>query len=91
MRRKGIVWGLVNEVVPADQLTSRVEALAKQLAANSSQSLRATKALLAVQNKEWLDSAISQALEASEKARQTEDFREGITAFLNKRKPKWAE
>jgi methylglutaconyl-CoA hydratase len=87
---EGYRLGLVNELVPADQLATRVQSIAEQLTANSSQSLRATKALLAAQNKTWLDAAIANALEANAKARQTEDFHEGIAAFLNKRKPKWA-
>jgi methylglutaconyl-CoA hydratase len=83
--------GLVNEIVPADQLVARVQALAGELSLNSPQSHRATKALLAAQNKTWLDAAIVLALQANANARQTEDFRQGVTAFLNKRKPKWAE
>jgi methylglutaconyl-CoA hydratase len=83
--------GLVNDIVPADQLIARVQALAGQLALNSPRSQRATKALLAAQNKAWLDAAIALALEANANARQTEDFHEGVTAFLQKRKPKWSE
>jgi methylglutaconyl-CoA hydratase len=81
--------GLVNEVVPADELTARVHALAEVLAANSPDSLRATKQLVAAQNKAWLDASIAQAIDANGQARETEDFREGIASFLEKRKPAW--
>jgi len=59
------------------------------LKANSPQSLAATKRLMAVQNKRWLDAAVEAAMEANAGARETEDFREGVTAFLEKRKPVW--
>jgi len=83
--------GLVNEVVDADALDQRVLELAQTLAANSPESLAATKRLLAAQNKAWLDAAITQALEANAKARETADFKEGIAAFLEKRKPVWSK
>jgi methylglutaconyl-CoA hydratase len=81
--------GLVNEVVPPQELTHRIRALAETLAENSPQSLRAIKQLMATQNKAWLDTAIAQAMEASTLARETSDFREGIAAFLEKRKAAW--
>jgi methylglutaconyl-CoA hydratase len=81
--------GLVNEVVDPDALDGRVLELAQTVAANSPESLAATKRLLAAQNKAWLDAAITQALDANAKARETADFKEGIAAFLEKRKPAW--
>jgi len=81
---------LVNEVVPPEALDDRVHSLAQQLAANSPASLAATKQLMAAQNKAWLDHAISLAMEANAEARETSDFREGVAAFLEKRKPVWA-
>lgn len=83
--------GLVNEVVPPEHLARRVQALSELLAANSPQSLAATKCLLAAQNRAWLDVAIAHAMEASAQARETADFREGIAAFLEKRKPLWSK
>lgn len=83
--------GLVNEVVEGDALPERLRMLAKILTANSPQSLAATKKLMADQNKLWLDAAISQAMDANAKARETADFKEGIAAFLEKRKPLWTE
>jgi methylglutaconyl-CoA hydratase len=82
--------GLVNEVVVFEALDERVRNLAQVLATNSPQSLAATKRLLAAQNKAWLDAAISQALDANARARETADFKEGIAAFLEKRKPVWS-
>ncbi len=81
--------GLVNEVLPPDELEGRAAALTKTLAANSPASMAATKRLMAAQNKAWLDAAIALAIEASAQSRETADFREGVAAFLEKRKPAW--
>ena len=81
--------GLVTEVVPQEKLVERVESLAATLIANSPQSLAATKQLMIDQHKAWLDVALIAAIEANTQARATSDFREGIAAFLEKRKPKW--
>jgi methylglutaconyl-CoA hydratase len=81
--------GLVNEIVEREELVARAHALAKTLLANSPQSMSATKRLLAAMNRAWLDAAIVAALEAHAESRKTADFREGITAFLEKRKPVW--
>ena len=81
--------GLVNEIVERDELAPRAHALAKSLLANSPQSISATKRLLAAQNRTWLDAAIVAALEANAESRETADFREGVSAFLEKRKPIW--
>jgi methylglutaconyl-CoA hydratase len=83
--------GLINEVVQPETLEKRVLALAQVLAANSAQSMAATKRLLAVQNKAWLDASIAQAMEANARSRETADFREGVASFLEKRKPVWSQ
>jgi methylglutaconyl-CoA hydratase len=81
--------GLVTEVIARENLLPRVHSLAETLIANSPQALAATKRLLAAQNKVWLDIAIEAALAANAEARTTADFHEGVSAFLEKRKPVW--
>ena len=83
--------GLVDEVVHAEELAARTHELAKVLKANSPQSMSATKRLLAAQNKVWLDAAIAHSLAANSEAKAMHDFREGVTAFLEKRKPVWGK
>ena len=82
-------FGLVNEIVAADQLISRAQELAGQLLENSPASMAATKRLLSSYTREQLDRQIAEAIRENAASRQTADFKEGVIAFLEKRKPKW--
>jgi methylglutaconyl-CoA hydratase len=82
-------YGLVNEVVASDQLLPRAEALAQSLIENSPSSVRLTKKLINGFIRQALDAQIAHAVEDNARIRTTDDFREGVTAFLEKRKPKW--
>lgn len=82
--------GLVNEVVPAENLVDRARALAALLMANSPASLRATKKLLNDHARAELDTQIEAAVRENAAVRRTADFREGISSFLEKRKPVWS-
>jgi methylglutaconyl-CoA hydratase len=86
---EGLRFGLVSEIVSSANLATRVAELASMLAANSPEAMAATKRLLVEQNKAWLDCAIAVSLAANATARETGDFQEGVTAFLEKRKPVW--
>jgi methylglutaconyl-CoA hydratase len=79
----------VSEVVEVERLEARLLELVGVLKANSPEALSATKRLLRAQSKDWLDMAIAKALEANAEARGTHDFRVGVAAFLEKRKPVW--
>jgi methylglutaconyl-CoA hydratase len=82
--------GLINEIVPAEKLSSRARQLAAQLMENSPTSLRFTKRLLNDHARAELDAQIEAAVRENAAVRSTADFREGITAFLEKRKPHWS-
>jgi methylglutaconyl-CoA hydratase len=86
---EGARMGLVNEIVPADNLMARTRELAALLMENSSSSLRATKKLLTDHARAELDLQIDSAVRENAAIRRTVDFREGITSFLEKRKPVW--
>jgi methylglutaconyl-CoA hydratase len=82
--------GLVNEVVPPERLITRARELASQLMENSPSSLQLTKKLLNGFISAQLDQQIEQAVQENAGIRQTADFREGVTSFLEKRKPRWS-
>jgi methylglutaconyl-CoA hydratase len=81
--------GLANEVVAAERLMDRARELATTLLDNSPASLVATKRLLSGYTKTELDKCIVAAVEENARIRTTADFREGVTSFLEKRKPQW--
>ena len=82
--------GLVNEIVEPGRLLSRAYELARALMENSPASLVATKELLSQTVNEELDRRMEASIEENARIRQTHDFREGLTAFLEKRKPRWS-
>jgi methylglutaconyl-CoA hydratase len=81
--------GLVSEVVPAENLMVRAGQLALLLMENSPASLRATKQLLTDHARAELDWQMEAAVRENAAIRTTSDFREGISSFLEKRKPVW--
>ena len=81
--------GLVNEVVAPEKLMIRAHELAAVLMENSPASLRATKQLLTDHARAELDAQIEAAVRENAQIRTTADFCEGITSFLEKRKPVW--
>jgi methylglutaconyl-CoA hydratase len=82
-------YGLVNEIVAPEQLMPRAIALANLLMENSPTSVRATKKLINGFIKEQLDAQVAAAVEDNARIRTTTDFKEGVSSFLEKRKPVW--
>ena len=83
-------WGLIKEIVAPEALMLRARELAALLMENSPTSLRATKKLLNDHASGELDEQIETAVRENAAIRTTADFREGITSFLEKRKPVWS-
>ena len=83
-------YGLVSEVVPASRVLERAQEIAQRIARNSPMALAATKRLLVEGSGLGLDEALERAIDANASARSSEDLREGIRAFLEKRLPEWA-
>lgn len=81
--------GLVNYVVPADQLMPRAMQLAQRLCENAPMSLRLVKEAAYRGINMTLEDGLRLEIEQSRKVLATEDAREGPLAFAQKRKPEW--
>jgi methylglutaconyl-CoA hydratase len=81
--------GLVTRVVAEPELMHEARRLAEKLMQNSPAAMAATKRLLARFGDRRLLDDIDGAIRASAQMRAHPDFREGVTAFLEKREPKW--
>ncbi len=81
--------GLVNEVVPADEVLPHTLARAQAMARNAPGSIALTKQLLAGLPAVGLEDGMRWAVEVNALARATDDMAEGVRAFLEKRDPSW--
>jgi 2-(1,2-epoxy-1,2-dihydrophenyl)acetyl-CoA isomerase len=80
-------WGIVSEIVEADALPARAAALAAELAALPTRAIGMNKRLF---DHAWgarLEEQLDREAQLQSAATQTEDFREGVAAFLEKREP----
>jgi enoyl-CoA hydratase/carnithine racemase len=89
---RGERMGLVNTVVEPDELEERVLDLAREIAANAPLSLSGNKRIIRTLRE--LPSALPEEVERElvelrESCFRTEDFREGVRAFAEKRRPEW--
>lgn len=81
--------GLVNAVVPSDQLKPKVKELATELINKPPVAIKLSKALINCSTETHPYVGLWQEAEAFGLVASTEDFNEGVTAFLEKRKPQY--
>jgi len=82
-------YGLVNEVVPAAELRAATLALARKIAAKSAHAVALGKDMFYRQLPMQLEDAYAYASERMTCNMDSHDAREGIDAFIQKRKPRW--
>ena len=80
-------WGLINEAVPGAELEARAQALADQMASAAKGSSGAVKKLLLASFGSGLEEQMELEGRLIAECADSADGREGIDAFLNKRKP----
>jgi enoyl-CoA hydratase/carnithine racemase len=89
--RTALDWGLVNKVVPAVQLDSAVQDLLERVTRGSAESKGIGKQALYAQIDLDQAKAYAHAIEVMAATSQLPDAREGMHAFLEKRKPQWRQ
>ncbi len=85
--REAETWGLVNRVVPDPEFAAAVNALAAELAAGPTLALGRAKQLFLLSEHESLETQMEHETQLIALSSQTADFREGVKAFTEKRKP----
>ena len=88
--RTALDWGLVNRVVPATQLDTAVQDLLERVTRGSAESKGIGKQALYAQIDLDQPKAYAYAIEVMAATSQLPDAREGMRAFLDKRKPRWS-
>ncbi len=82
-------WGIVNMVVPAEQLKTAVMQFAQELANKAPVAMKVAKSLIDKGADVDLESALALEREGFGVVASSEDLQEGVSAFTEKRKPTW--
>lgn len=86
---RAVEIGLLNRAVPAESLDDEVRRYTDMLALGAPKALAATKNLLRMQRPDDMADDLQQMLEISARHFASDEGREGMAAFLEKRKPSW--
>ena len=86
---EALEWGVVSEVVEGDGLAARAGEIAARYAAMPTRGVGMTKRLFSDAARNRLEDQLELEAELQTAATQTNDFREGVAAFLEKRKPEF--
>ena len=82
--------GFVNAVVPHNKLMEIALAKAEEITQVSPSSVKATKRVLNdMARREQLPESLAFSREVMSELSKTDDFKEGVQAFVEKRKPNW--
>src|SRR5579862_492159 len=82
---EALAWGLVSEIVEAEAFEARVAERAAELAAGPTRAIALTKRLFDEAGTNTLGQQLELEADLQTEASQTEDFREGVAAFVEKR------
>jgi 2-(1,2-epoxy-1,2-dihydrophenyl)acetyl-CoA isomerase len=82
-------WGLVSEVVEADRLPEHAAETAATWASMPTRGVAMTKRLFDHAERAALEETLALEADLQSQATQTEDFAEGVAAFLEKREPRF--
>ncbi|MDW8015793.1 MAG: enoyl-CoA hydratase-related protein [Bacteroidia bacterium] len=82
-------WGLINEVVEDEKLEEATHAIATRLAAQAPRAIALIKKLLLRSFERSYEEALKYELYYQEIAGRTKDYKEGVQAFVEKRKPQF--
>lgn len=88
---QALAWGLVNRVVPAADLDATVDKLAHDLARGPAQALRNTRRLLRDAANRTLAEQLAAEAASFAACAASDDFAEGVTAFLEKRPARFGD
>ena len=84
---EALEMGLVNTVVPADELMDTAMQWAQEVAENAPMAVQTTKRMMRMGLEESYDTAVDHLMVHLAGMFQSEDFEEGVKAFMEKRKP----
>ena len=84
---RAAAWGLIWKAVDDDQLDAEVDALAARFAAGPTRGLARIKAMLRESWGQTLDAELDRQRDAMRELGFSDDYREGVAAFMEKRKP----
>jgi enoyl-CoA hydratase/carnithine racemase len=82
-------WGLINESVEPENLNQRVKELAEELASLAPETMKFGLEAYEKQDSKDFNEALPYLKKQIAKCFESKDAKEGITAFLEKRKPNW--